>query len=149
MRTCALGPRETQGCGSSQEGGLPGGGDGAGEEIQEHCLHHAQEWSGANGPGSTLSPTSAHRKRPGRTVYAQMHNEKEQEMTSPVSHGQGVQSTIQGEGFIDDDLDSQTLGNARPKNPLPTLPRAPPAAPGQLSAQDPGPGGRWRCVPSI
>uniref|UniRef100_A0A452RGW0 Sortilin related VPS10 domain containing receptor 2 n=1 Tax=Ursus americanus TaxID=9643 RepID=A0A452RGW0_URSAM len=53
------------------------------------------------------------RKRPGRTVYAQMHNEKEQEMTSPVSHGQGVQSTIQGEGFIDDDLDSQTLGNAR------------------------------------
>uniref|UniRef100_A0A452RGU5 VPS10 domain-containing receptor SorCS2 n=1 Tax=Ursus americanus TaxID=9643 RepID=A0A452RGU5_URSAM len=36
------------------------------------------------------------RKRPGRTVYAQMHNEKEQEMTSPVSHGQGVQSTIQG-----------------------------------------------------
>ncbi|KAF0870922.1 SORC2 protein, partial [Crocuta crocuta] len=40
-------------------------------------------------------------KRPGRTVYAQMHNEKEQEMTSPVSHSQGVQSTIQGEGFID------------------------------------------------
>ncbi|XP_077606503.1 VPS10 domain-containing receptor SorCS2 [Crocuta crocuta] len=36
------------------------------------------------------------RKRPGRTVYAQMHNEKEQEMTSPVSHSQGVQSTIQG-----------------------------------------------------
>ncbi|XP_058526292.1 VPS10 domain-containing receptor SorCS2 isoform X2 [Ochotona princeps] len=28
------------------------------------------------------------RKRPGRTVYAQMHNEKEQEMTSPVSHGE-------------------------------------------------------------
>jgi len=51
------------------------------------------------------------RKRPGRTVYAQMHNEKEQEMTSPVSHGQGVQSVIQGEEFIDDDLDSQTLGN--------------------------------------
>uniref|UniRef100_A0A673T0D5 Sortilin related VPS10 domain containing receptor 2 n=1 Tax=Suricata suricatta TaxID=37032 RepID=A0A673T0D5_SURSU len=36
------------------------------------------------------------RKRPGRTVYAQMHNEKEQEMTSPVSHSQGVQSAIQG-----------------------------------------------------
>uniref|UniRef100_A0A8I3N981 VPS10 domain-containing receptor SorCS2 n=1 Tax=Canis lupus familiaris TaxID=9615 RepID=A0A8I3N981_CANLF len=36
------------------------------------------------------------RKRPGRTVYAQMHNEKEQEMTSPVSHSQGVQSVIQG-----------------------------------------------------
>ncbi|XP_005608966.2 VPS10 domain-containing receptor SorCS2 isoform X1 [Equus caballus] len=51
------------------------------------------------------------RKRPGRTVYAQMHNEKEQEMTSPVSHSQGAQSPIQGEGFIDGDLDSQTLGN--------------------------------------
>ncbi|XP_076992450.1 VPS10 domain-containing receptor SorCS2 [Tamandua tetradactyla] len=36
------------------------------------------------------------RKRPGRTVYAQMHNEKEQEMTSPVSHGEDVQSVIQG-----------------------------------------------------
>ncbi|XP_057561948.1 VPS10 domain-containing receptor SorCS2 [Hippopotamus amphibius kiboko] len=36
------------------------------------------------------------RKRPGRTVYAQMHNEKEQEMTSPVSHSQDVQSAIQG-----------------------------------------------------
>uniref|UniRef100_A0A8D1LV18 VPS10 domain-containing receptor SorCS2 n=1 Tax=Sus scrofa TaxID=9823 RepID=A0A8D1LV18_PIG len=41
------------------------------------------------------------RKRPGRTVYAQMHNEKEQEMTSPVSHSQGVQSALQGEEFID------------------------------------------------
>ncbi|XP_014644401.1 PREDICTED: VPS10 domain-containing receptor SorCS2, partial [Ceratotherium simum simum] len=51
------------------------------------------------------------RKRPGRTVYAQMHNEKEQEMTSPVSHSQGVQSAIQGEEFIDDGLDAQTLGN--------------------------------------
>ncbi|XP_037685259.1 VPS10 domain-containing receptor SorCS2 isoform X2 [Choloepus didactylus] len=52
------------------------------------------------------------RKRPGRTVYAQMHNEKEQEMTSPVSHGEDVQSVIQGEEFIDDDeLDLQTLGN--------------------------------------
>ncbi|XP_006875381.1 PREDICTED: VPS10 domain-containing receptor SorCS2, partial [Chrysochloris asiatica] len=36
------------------------------------------------------------RKRPGRTVYAQMHNEKEQEMTSPVSHSEDTQSTIQG-----------------------------------------------------
>uniref|UniRef100_A0A8C5XDM3 VPS10 domain-containing receptor SorCS2 n=1 Tax=Microcebus murinus TaxID=30608 RepID=A0A8C5XDM3_MICMU len=36
------------------------------------------------------------RKRPGRTVYAQMHNEKEQEMTSPVGHCEDVQSTIQG-----------------------------------------------------
>ncbi|XP_054341647.1 VPS10 domain-containing receptor SorCS2 isoform X2 [Pongo pygmaeus] len=51
------------------------------------------------------------RKRPGRTVYAQMHNEKEQEMTSPVSHSEDVQGTVQGEEFIDDDLDSQTLGN--------------------------------------
>ncbi|XP_060003434.1 VPS10 domain-containing receptor SorCS2 [Lagenorhynchus albirostris] len=51
------------------------------------------------------------RKRPGRTVYAQMHNEKEQEMTSPVSHSQEVQSAIQAEEFIDDELHSQTLGN--------------------------------------
>ncbi|XP_049997191.1 VPS10 domain-containing receptor SorCS2 isoform X2 [Alexandromys fortis] len=36
------------------------------------------------------------RKRPGRTVYAQMHNEKEQEMTSPVSHSEDAQSTMQG-----------------------------------------------------
>ncbi|XP_047654266.1 VPS10 domain-containing receptor SorCS2 isoform X2 [Phacochoerus africanus] len=50
------------------------------------------------------------RKRPGRTVYAQMHNEKEQEMTSPVSHSQGVQSAIQGEEFIDGELHPQTLG---------------------------------------
>ncbi|XP_054206561.1 VPS10 domain-containing receptor SorCS2 isoform X6 [Homo sapiens] len=50
------------------------------------------------------------RKRPGRTVYAQMHNEKEQEMTSPVSHSEDVQGAVQGEEFIDDDLDSQTLG---------------------------------------
>ncbi|KAF5927039.1 hypothetical protein HPG69_001672, partial [Diceros bicornis minor] len=50
-----------------------------------------------------------YKKRPGRTVYAQMHNEKEQEMTSPVSHSQGVQSAIQGEEFIDDGLDAQTL----------------------------------------
>ncbi|XP_006893732.1 PREDICTED: VPS10 domain-containing receptor SorCS2 [Elephantulus edwardii] len=36
------------------------------------------------------------RKRPGRTVYAQMHNEKEQEMTSPVSHSEDAQGTVQG-----------------------------------------------------
>uniref|UniRef100_A0A4W4EQL8 VPS10 domain-containing receptor SorCS2 n=1 Tax=Electrophorus electricus TaxID=8005 RepID=A0A4W4EQL8_ELEEL len=53
------------------------------------------------------------RKLPGRNVYAQMHNEKEQEMTSPVSHGDDTQNIIQGEEFIDDDLDSQTLGNGR------------------------------------
>ncbi|XP_054206559.1 VPS10 domain-containing receptor SorCS2 isoform X4 [Homo sapiens] len=35
------------------------------------------------------------RKRPGRTVYAQMHNEKEQEMTSPVSHSEDVQGAVQ------------------------------------------------------
>ncbi|KAL2079459.1 hypothetical protein ACEWY4_025203 [Coilia grayii] len=51
------------------------------------------------------------RKLPGRNVYAQMHNEKEQEMTSPVSHSEDTQNIIQGEEFIDDDLDSQTLGN--------------------------------------
>ncbi|KAL1790303.1 VPS10 domain-containing receptor 2 [Sigmodon hispidus] len=36
------------------------------------------------------------RKRPGRTVYAQMHNEKEQEMTSPVNHNEDTQSAMQG-----------------------------------------------------
>ncbi|XP_044136565.1 VPS10 domain-containing receptor SorCS2 [Bufo gargarizans] len=53
------------------------------------------------------------RKIPGRNVYAQMHNEKEQEMTSPVNHSEDTQNIIQGEEFIDDDLDTQTLGNAR------------------------------------
>ncbi|KAK2860036.1 hypothetical protein Q7C36_004202 [Tachysurus vachellii] len=53
------------------------------------------------------------RKMPGRNVYAQMHNEKEQEMTSPVNHSDDTQHIIQGEEFIDDDLDSQTLGNGR------------------------------------
>uniref|UniRef100_A0A8C1U7A6 VPS10 domain-containing receptor SorCS2 n=1 Tax=Cyprinus carpio TaxID=7962 RepID=A0A8C1U7A6_CYPCA len=52
------------------------------------------------------------RKLPGRNVYAQMHNEKEQEMTSPVNHSEDTQNIIQAEEFIDDDLDSQTLGNA-------------------------------------
>ncbi|KAM8882352.1 VPS10 domain-containing receptor SorCS2 isoform 10-T10 [Synchiropus picturatus] len=52
------------------------------------------------------------RKLPGsRNIYAQMHNEKEQEMTSPVNHSEDTQHIIQGEAFIDDDLDSQTLGN--------------------------------------
>ncbi|MEQ2185576.1 hypothetical protein GOODEAATRI_019649, partial [Goodea atripinnis] len=52
-------------------------------------------------------------KLPGnRNIYAQMHNEKEQEMTSPVNHSEDTQHIIQGEEFIDDDLDSQTLGNA-------------------------------------
>ncbi|XP_069488109.1 VPS10 domain-containing receptor SorCS2 isoform X3 [Ambystoma mexicanum] len=52
------------------------------------------------------------RKLPGRNVYAQMLNEKEQEMTSPVNHSEDTQNIIQGEEFIDDDMDSQTLGNA-------------------------------------
>ncbi|XP_035874382.1 VPS10 domain-containing receptor SorCS2 [Phyllostomus discolor] len=51
------------------------------------------------------------RKRPGRTVYAQMHSDKEQEMTSPMNHSQGVPGASQGAGFTDDDLDSQTLGS--------------------------------------
>eukprot|EP00066_Takifugu_rubripes_P003860 XP_003966785.1 PREDICTED: VPS10 domain-containing receptor SorCS2 [Takifugu rubripes] len=37
------------------------------------------------------------RKLPGsRSVYAQMHNEKEQEMTSPVNHSEDTQHIIQG-----------------------------------------------------
>lgn len=40
-----------------------------------------------------------------------MHDEKEQEMTSPVNHSEDTQHIIQGEEFIDDDLDSQTLGH--------------------------------------
>ncbi|XP_036848735.2 VPS10 domain-containing receptor SorCS2 isoform X2 [Manis javanica] len=51
------------------------------------------------------------RKRPGRTVYAQMHNEKEQEMTSPVSHGQGGQGAVRGEALIEGELHAQALGN--------------------------------------
>lgn len=60
---------------------------------------------------SLTHPWLRFRKLPGRNVYAQMHNEKEQEMTSPVSHSEDTQNIIQGEEFIDDDLDSQTLGN--------------------------------------
>lgn len=56
-----------------------------------------------------------YRKLPGRNVYAQMHNEKEQEMTSPVNHSDDTRHIIQGEEFIDDDLESQTLGNGRGK----------------------------------
>uniref|UniRef100_A0A672RUC7 VPS10 domain-containing receptor SorCS2 n=1 Tax=Sinocyclocheilus grahami TaxID=75366 RepID=A0A672RUC7_SINGR len=61
---------------------------------------------------SLMHPWLRFRKLPGRNVYAQMHNEKEQEMTSPVNHSEDTQNIIQGEEFIDDDLDSQTLGNA-------------------------------------
>uniref|UniRef100_A0A7N9AV92 VPS10 domain-containing receptor SorCS2 n=1 Tax=Mastacembelus armatus TaxID=205130 RepID=A0A7N9AV92_9TELE len=51
------------------------------------------------------------RKLPGhRNIYAQMFNEKEQEMTSPVNHSDDNQHIIQSEEFIDDDLDSQILG---------------------------------------
>ena len=98
-------------------------------------------------PGKPLqaelpSPLSS-RKRPGRTVYAQMHNEKEQEMTSPVSHSEDVQGAVQGEEFIDDDLDSQTLGNVRPKPTLPS--HRPPrwaAGASKMLAQQPLPAGR-------
>ncbi|XP_019065808.1 VPS10 domain-containing receptor SorCS2, partial [Fukomys damarensis] len=50
------------------------------------------------GPGFPRAlPGYSCRKRPGRTVYAQMHNEKEQEMTSPVSHGEDVPgAAVQG-----------------------------------------------------
>lgn len=60
---------------------------------------------------SLTRPWLRFRKLPGRNVYAQMRNEKEQEMTSPVNHSEDTQNIIQGEEFIDDDLDSQTLGN--------------------------------------
>ncbi|XP_066173956.1 VPS10 domain-containing receptor SorCS2-like [Sylvia atricapilla] len=79
-------------------------------------LGHSEgfEHSG-NKPSSSSSttPVVLWQKLPGRNVYAQMHNEKEQEMTSPVNHSEDTQNIIQGEEFIDDDLDSQTLGNAR------------------------------------
>ncbi|XP_052002910.1 VPS10 domain-containing receptor SorCS2-like isoform X4 [Xyrauchen texanus] len=61
---------------------------------------------------SLTNPWLRFRKLPGRNVYAQMHKEKEQEMSSPVNHSEDTQNIIQGEEFIDDDLDSQTLGNA-------------------------------------
>uniref|UniRef100_A0A8C5E899 VPS10 domain-containing receptor SorCS2 n=1 Tax=Gouania willdenowi TaxID=441366 RepID=A0A8C5E899_GOUWI len=40
------------------------------------------------------------RKLPNRNVYAQMHNEKEQEMTSPVNHSEDTQHIIQGEDLF-------------------------------------------------
>lgn len=46
-----------------------------------------------------------------------MHNEKEQEMTSPVSHGQGGQGAVRGEALIEGELHAQALGNARPEAP--------------------------------
>uniref|UniRef100_A0A3Q3CVC2 VPS10 domain-containing receptor SorCS2 n=1 Tax=Haplochromis burtoni TaxID=8153 RepID=A0A3Q3CVC2_HAPBU len=52
------------------------------------------------------------RKLPCTHNYAQMHSVKEQEMISPVNHSEDTQQIIQGEEYIDDDLDSQTLGNA-------------------------------------
>lgn len=73
------------------------------------------------------------RKLPGRNVYAQMQNEKEQEMTSPVNHREDTQNIIQGEEFIDDDLDCQTLGNARGKYTLTFLSSALRARPSNSS----------------
>ncbi|XP_065145480.1 VPS10 domain-containing receptor SorCS2 isoform X4 [Paramisgurnus dabryanus] len=61
---------------------------------------------------SLTHPWLRFRKLPGRNVYAQMHNEKEQEMTSPVNHSEDTQNIIQDENYIDDGLESQTLGNA-------------------------------------
>lgn len=57
-------------------------------------------------------------------------------MTSPASR----QSAVQGEGFVGDDLDSQTLGNnareSRLPTPLvPTSPRPRPCHLGQQSTQ--------------
>ncbi|XP_065145478.1 VPS10 domain-containing receptor SorCS2 isoform X2 [Paramisgurnus dabryanus] len=60
---------------------------------------------------SLTHPWLRFRKLPGRNVYAQMHNEKEQEMTSPVNHSEDTQNIIQDENYIDDGLESQTLGN--------------------------------------
>uniref|UniRef100_A0A8C1G5P1 VPS10 domain-containing receptor SorCS2 n=1 Tax=Cyprinus carpio TaxID=7962 RepID=A0A8C1G5P1_CYPCA len=87
--------------------------------ITEHELQNCDRKNYKN-HGSLLRPEESSlthpwlrfRKLPGRNVYAQMHNEKEQEMTSPVNHSEDTQNIIQGEEFIDDDLDSQTLGNA-------------------------------------
>ncbi len=87
--------------------------------ITEHELQNCDRKNYKN-HGSLLRPEESSltrpwlrfRKLPGRNVYAQMHNEKEQEMTSPVNHSEDTQNIIQSEEFIDDDLDSQTLGNA-------------------------------------
>ncbi|KFO25737.1 VPS10 domain-containing receptor SorCS2 [Fukomys damarensis] len=59
--------------------------------------HGRQRSSSAASGGGLSRVPCARRKRPGRTVYAQMHNEKEQEMTSPVSHGEDVPgAAVQG-----------------------------------------------------
>uniref|UniRef100_A0A2K6G9R0 VPS10 domain-containing receptor SorCS2 n=1 Tax=Propithecus coquereli TaxID=379532 RepID=A0A2K6G9R0_PROCO len=85
----------------AHQGGLPGGGGfvcRAGDRLRVGVgasgayLHQAPYWKVL---GALPLPPS-YRKRPGRTVYAQMHNEKEQEMTSPMGHGEDVQSAIQG-----------------------------------------------------
>uniref|UniRef100_A0A8C2CN51 Sortilin-related VPS10 domain containing receptor 2 n=1 Tax=Cyprinus carpio TaxID=7962 RepID=A0A8C2CN51_CYPCA len=88
------------------------------DSDREHELQNCDRKNYKN-HGSLLRPEESSlthpwlrfRKLPGRNVYAQMHNEKEQEMTSPVNHSEDTQNIIQGEEFIDDDLDSQTLGN--------------------------------------
>uniref|UniRef100_A0A673M306 VPS10 domain-containing receptor SorCS2 n=1 Tax=Sinocyclocheilus rhinocerous TaxID=307959 RepID=A0A673M306_9TELE len=89
------------------------------DSDREHELQNCDRKNYKN-HGSLLRPEESSltrpwlrfRKLPGRNVYAQMYNEKEQEMTSPVNHSEDTQNIIQGEEFIDDDLDSQTLGNA-------------------------------------
>ncbi|KAK4818822.1 hypothetical protein QYF61_019859 [Mycteria americana] len=75
------------------------------EKIADFCVDH----STALTENGNLPKLPNGLKLPGRNVYAQMHNEKEQEMTSPVNHSEDTQNIIQGEEFIDDDLDSQTL----------------------------------------
>lgn len=81
--------------------------------VQQYNLPNYKSHSPRHRTEDTYPPLFF-RKLPGnRSVYAQMHNEKEQEMTSPVNHSEDTQHIIQGEEFIDDDLDSQTLGNAR------------------------------------
>uniref|UniRef100_A0A673LW87 VPS10 domain-containing receptor SorCS2 n=1 Tax=Sinocyclocheilus rhinocerous TaxID=307959 RepID=A0A673LW87_9TELE len=87
------------------------------DSDREHELQNCDRKNYKN-HGSLLRPEESSltrpwlrfRKLPGRNVYAQMYNEKEQEMTSPVNHSEDTQNIIQGEEFIDDDLDSQTLG---------------------------------------
>uniref|UniRef100_A0AAR2JPT4 VPS10 domain-containing receptor SorCS2 n=1 Tax=Pygocentrus nattereri TaxID=42514 RepID=A0AAR2JPT4_PYGNA len=54
----------------------------------------------AGNEDSLTRPWLRFRKLPGRNVYAQMHNEKEQEMTSPVNHSDDTQNIIQGEDLI-------------------------------------------------
>ncbi|XP_060044496.1 VPS10 domain-containing receptor SorCS2 isoform X2 [Erinaceus europaeus] len=51
------------------------------------------------------------RKQPGRTVYAQMHNENEQELTVPAGHCPPAPGGPQGEAFLDGHLDSRSLAN--------------------------------------